>query len=702
MFNLCKKIFFRIKIRQLYFFTFLISLLFSSVCFAQEESKPCEKVEKILYLIKKVHYQSPEFDKTFASKVIDSYLFDVDGQCSSLYDKDILYLKDIQNQETSPTRIFCRSFDFLLSIYENRLKESDSLTNSCINKKYVWHNNDSLVFYNSFKNNYPKNITQKINKIDNWVRLYTLGQLELASRLNKDFEFEKNNDLKIKAINKLRKNFRKKINNPIGIESYLEESLLQAIISTCDPHSNYFTASANKEFRESLSTTVEIYGFSFNENKNEHIEITAIAPGSPAWKSNSLNVGDRVTKIKFNNKPQIDVSDYDIYEFNDLFSKAPEKEIDITVLKKNGAVVETHLAKEILKSEDNNINSYILSQKQEIGYISLPSFYTDFSKNTPFGCANDVAKEIIKLKEDNIKGLILDLRNNGGGSIEEATNLAGIFIDAAPLFIEKIQSQKPRVIKDLNRGAIYSGPLVIIINNGSASASELLAQILKTQHRAIIVGSNSYGKATGQIVVPLDTSYNMFAGPKIYNETNGYLKITIEKLYDLSGATYQKIGVMPNIPIPDLWSSFSVGENEYSNALLNDVIVKKIKVDALPDEKINICADLSATRIKTDNQFKRLATLADTLKILSENNTILLYPLAYNKALKTTNAIDSIIDKTFSNNYNLFTVKPNKNNSEVMKMDEFLQNLINAKMEDLKKDIILQESYNILTDYNSN
>ncbi|NTW31926.1 MAG: hypothetical protein HGB12_04770, partial [Bacteroidetes bacterium] len=521
----------------LYIFAFVASISFSSACFSQEASS-CEKVDKMLYLIKKIHFQPPEFDKAFAAKAIENYLFYIDGQCFYLYDDDILALKKIQDQQPSAKEIFCKSYDFLSSVYELRLKETDSLINSCRNKKYVWNENDSLVFYDSFTNSYPKNIDQKIKKIDDYIKLYTLRQLALANKLDKDFEFEKNDSSKIKAVLKLRKGVEKKINNSNGIAVYLEENLLQSIILTCDPHSDYFTAIVNKHFKESLSITLEIYGFNFDENKNEHIEITAIKPGSPAWKCNKLNIGDQVTKIKFSGKPQIDVSDYDIDEFNNLLFSSAENELNITVLKKSGAIIETHLKKALVKSDDNTINAYILSKKYPIGYISLPSFYTDFSQNSSLGCANDVAKEIIKLEEDSIQGLILDLRDNGGGSVEEAINLAGIFIDAAPLFIEKIQSQKPRVIKDMNRGAIYSGPLIVLVNKGSASASELLAQTFKTQQRAIIVGSASFGKATGQIIAPLDTSFNLLTSSKSYDEKNGYIKITVEKLYDLSGKTF--------------------------------------------------------------------------------------------------------------------------------------------------------------------
>jgi carboxyl-terminal processing protease len=687
--------------RLLRVFAFFIILLPALTASSQTEAQPCEKVEKILYLIQKLHFHPPAFDKIFASQVMENYLFYIDGQCRSLYDKDILALKSIQNQEATPAAVFCKSYDYLLRIYENRLKETDSLLLSSKTKKYSWNKNDSICFYDAFENKYSKNQAQKIKKVDDCVKLYTLRQLEVVNKLEKDFEFEKNDNLKLKAISKLRKGLDKKINAPNGMASYLEENLLQAIIATCDPHSDYFTPVVNEHFKEELSTTQEIYGFNYQENKDEHLEINAIMPGSPAWKSNSINVGDQIIKIKLLNKPEVDVTDYEPEEFNSLLDNAPEKELDITVLKKSGETIVTHLKKAIVKSEENTVNGYVLTEKYPIGYISLPSFYTDFSNYSSNGCANDVAKEIIKLKEDNIQGLILDLRNNGGGSIEEAMNLAGIFIDAGPLFIEKVQNQKPHVMKDMNRGAIYSGPLVVLINKASASASELLALMLKTQQRAIIAGNTSFGKATGQIIVPLDTAYSVQDPDRRYNEKNGFIKITIEKLFDLSGTTYQKQGVVPHIPIPDLWSSLYKGEKDYSNALVNEVIDKKVKVEAAVDAKIMICVDLSADRIKADPQFKRTRALSDTLTALYEKKTYSLYPAKYNELIKVGNRIEKSID-TFSTSDSLFTIKPTKNTAEVMKMDELLQTTVKSEMNNLNKDAILKEAYHILIDYNSN
>ncbi len=682
-------------------FAMAVLFLSSPLHAKTEASNCCEKVDKMLYLIQKLHFHPPEFDKNFASDAINNYLFYIDGQCLHLYESDFIALKEIQRRETSARTIFCKTFEYLEGIYPNRLIETDSILKSCKTKKMAWQKDEALTFYESFEANYPKTRQQKTKRIDDYVKLYTLRQLEFANRLDLEYEFEKNESLKNKAIVKFKNSVDKKTKASNGITNYLEENLLQAIIFTCDPHSDYFTPSKKNRFTQMLSTTVEVFGFTCDENQNEDIEIVAISPGSPAWASNNLNLGDRVTQIKFKNKPQVDVSDYTLEEFNNLFAMN-DKEMDIVVVKKNGAVIKTHLIKALLKSEDNTVNGYILAKDFPIGYISLPSFYTDFSKLSSDGCANDVAKEIVKLKEDNIQGLILDLRNNGGGSVDEAANLAGIFIDAAPLFIEQIQSLKPQVIKDLNRGVIYSGPLVVLVNKGSASASELLAQILKMQHRAIIVGNTTYGKATGQVIVPLDTAYSLFNPSRKYNETEGYIKITIEKFYDISGATHQKNGVIPHIELPDLWSGIAKGENAYPNALSNDQIAKKVKTDALPDAKVNTCSALSKDRVAADHEFKRTRTLSDTLRNLYVSNTIPLYPPQYRAVIQTTNTVDSIVDTAFSGGNQLFTVTPNRNNIEIMKADEFLRTLISDEINDLRKDIILREAYQILMDYNSN
>lgn len=679
-----------------------ISLCTALLGFAQNKVSSCDKIEQVIYLINKMHVQPPVINKEFAVKVIESYIFSVDGQGIVLYDNDIVELKNIQYRESSAAEICCQSLAYLSNTFQKRLSETDSIYASFTKTKMQWIKNDSLVYYDSFNNNYSKNKDQKVKRIEQVIKLSLLNQLSLLERLNKDFEFEKNDSIKQKIIKKNRKAIANKIGKETQLYDVLEEKLLQAIISNCDPHSDFFTAKEKSKFKESLATSAEKFGFYFEENKRQHIEIAAIQPGSPAWKCNKLNVGDEVVKIKFANKKAIDLSDYDIEEFNELINTATENELIITVLKKTGATEEAHLKKAVIKIEENSVNAYILSKENKIGYISLPSFYTDFNENSAQGCANDVAKEIIKLKEENIEGLILDLRNNGGGSVAEAINLAGIFIDAAPLYIEKIRDIKPKVIKDMNRGSIYDGPLVVIINKGSASASELLAQMLKTQNRAIIVGSTSYGKASGQIVIPLDTAVNLYNLAEKNKASGDFIKITVEKLYDLSGTTYQKTGVVPHIQIPDLWSSYTLGEAKYTTALPADVIEKKVAVMSTTDPKINTCAALSNQRIQANAQFKRCISLGDTIQHFYNYKAVPLHPQAYKQLVDDIQNVDNLIDDIFAADDSLFIVKPTQHNSELMQMDEVFQSIIADEINNLSDDMILRETYSILADYLKN
>jgi carboxyl-terminal processing protease len=683
-------------------FFVIISLFTALLGFAQNKVSSCDKIEQVIYLAQKMHVQPPTFNKDFAVKVIENFIFSIDGQGIVLYDHDIIALQNIQYRESNPEEIFCKSLAYISKTFHKRLSETDSIYASFTKNKMQWIKNDSLLYYDSFNNNYSKNKDQKVKRIEQAIKLSILNQLALLERLNKDFEFEKNDSIKQKIIQKNRKSIANKIGNGTQLDDALEEKLLRAIISNYDPHSDFFTAKEKSKFKESLATSAEKYGFYFEENKRQHIEIAAIQPGSPAWKCNKLNVGDEVIKIKFANKKAIDLNDFDIDEFNELISTSTEDELIITVLKKTGATEEVHLKKAEIKIEENSVNAYILTKENKIGYISLPSFYTDFNENSAQGCANDVAKEIIKLKEESIEGLILDLRNNGGGSVEEAINLAGIFIDAAPLYIEKIRDLKPKVIKDMNRGSIYDGPLVVIINKGSASASELLAQMLKTQNRAIIVGSTSYGKASGQIVIPLDTTVNLYNLAEKNKTSGDFIKITVEKLYDLSGTTYQKTGVVPHIAIPDLWSSYTLGEAKYTNALPADVIEKKVPVTTVPDAKISTCATLSNQRIQANAQFKRCISLGDTIQHFYNYTAVPLHPQAYKQLVVDIQKVDQMIDDIFAAEDSLFVIKPTQHNTAVMQMDEVFQSIIADEINNLSDDMILKETYSILADYLKN
>jgi carboxyl-terminal processing protease len=297
-----------------------------------------------------------------------------------------------------------------------------------------------------------------------------------------------------------------------------------------------------------------IFGFSLTEGEDGKPEIGHLQPGSPAYLSGQVNEGDRILGIKWDNKESIDVSDAGLRELNEMLSESGGDKVNITVRKVDGTTKQVTLHKEkmAVEDEDNNkVKGFLLKGARIVGYISLPDFYSDWEDNSGVnGCANDVGKEIIKLKKENIQGLIIDLRYNGGGSLKEAVELTGIFIDAGPVAQLKERETKISTLKDVNRGTIYDGPLVILVNGNTASASELVAGSLQDYNRALIVGSPTYGKATGQIVLPLDTTVNI----KTYNgksQAESYIKLTTFKIYRVDGTTAQIKGVIPNIILPE-------------------------------------------------------------------------------------------------------------------------------------------------------
>ncbi len=253
------------------------------------------------------------------------------------------------------------------------------------------------------------------------------------------------------------------------------------------------------------------------------------------------------------------------------------------------------------------MKSFLLKGDKTIGYISLPAFYTDWedaSKDIN-GCANDVAKEIIKLKQENIDGLILDLRYNGGGSMQEAVDLAGIFIDAGPVGQIKSSDGKIFTLKDMNRGTIYDGPLVLLVNGYSASASEMLAGTLQDYNRAIIVGTPTYGKATAQVVLPMDTTISL-ENDNQSKQTSSYIKLTTDKLFRITGATAQGTGVQPDILLPDVSEAEPQHEtDEYFTLHVSNIDANKY-YKPYPFLPIAALKKIAADKIAPDDYFKKL------------------------------------------------------------------------------------------------
>ena len=284
--------------------------------------------------------------------------------------------------------------------------------------------------------------------------------------------------------------------------------------------------------------------------------------GGPAWKQGDLKEGDLIMKVGQADKEAVDVAGMDINEVVSMIRGSEGTEVRLTVKGKvDGKLKVVSIIREEVIIDEGYAKSLVIQSNKDsekIGYIKLPKFYADFEKEDGHQSAEDVEIEIEKLKKAGVKGIILDLRNNGGGSLRDVVKMSGYFIEEGPIVQVKDRTNKPEVLDDKDPSVQYAGPLIVMVNEFSASASEILAAALQDYSRAIIVGSNTYGKGSVQRFFDLDRA--------VYGNSDvkplGQIKITIQKFFRVNGGSTQLKGVTPDIILPDNYSEINVGEKD--------------------------------------------------------------------------------------------------------------------------------------------
>lgn len=677
---------------------------------AQSSGTYCSEAQKLISVLNKNHYSPLQFTSQTSNEIIEDLIEKLDP--SGIY----FTLRDIEKLKKFRTDLnlnsgSCELFSVVFSLYRNSLVRADSMVERIGKKQFAFNGRDTLIFspkknYKPFHSGSESDLEKRWLK---WMKYQTL--LSIFSDDEKNTDFEKNFSELMALEPEARKNITRKmkaginriLHNPVGFENHVASVILNCIANRFDPHSVYFNENDMKIFESALSTSDESFGFYLETDDHGALKIARIIPGGSAWKSNELHKGDVLISIKKRSGEEIEIDDLAENEVEDILSTNTIREIELTVRKADEQVKHVTLVKEKIKSEENVVKSYILSGPKKIGYISLPSFYTDSENPNAPGCANDVAKEIMKLQQDSIEGLILDLRYNGGGSVREALDLAGIFIDEGPLFLQRLRDQKPTLLKDMNRGTAYSGPLAIMCNGYSASASELVTEALQDYNRAIIVGSTTYGKATGQIVLPLDSNINIYgfnADPGAFlKKDSSFVKVTVEKFYRVNGGTHQFKGVIPDIILPDLFFSEDFRESSSPWALKPDTIVKKVYYTPLKELPKKQLKEKSGERVASSKNFSRIKTMSDSLQLSFDKERRLPVTVAnVKKDEQSYYHFLKALELAIIGESGYYTVKNNSHDNKVLIVDEYSRELNNELLEHLKNDIYIEESYRIITD----
>ncbi|HFB99446.1 MAG TPA: tail-specific protease, partial [Phaeodactylibacter sp.] len=435
---------------------------------------------------------------------------------------------------------------------------------------------------------------------------------------------------------------------------------------------------------------------------DDYTKVVKIIVGGPAWKGKELEADDLITAVAQGDEEPVDVTGMVIGDVVDMIRGKKGTEVRLTVKKKDGSTKIITIERDIVIMEEGYAKSALVSStinNEKIGYINLPSFYADFGRNGGHSCAQDVAKELIKLKKHNVEGVVLDLRNNGGGSLEEVVDMVGLFIEEGPVVQVKSRVGRSGVHEDDDESVVYDGPLVVMVNEYSASASEILAAALQDYGRAVIVGSTStFGKGTVQRFIDLDRTVRGFSDVKPL----GAVKLTIQKYYRINGGSVQLNGVKSDIVFPDLYEYFDNGEKEYEHAL------KYTKISPVEYEQhvysvtnqLDKLRQASEQRVKNNLAFQEIEKHAKWLKkqrdIKKQSLNIDKYTKLEQAQEKVSDAFEKVLDKKLDD----MNVKNLPEDLPKFTKDEGATARNTDWIEGLEKDIYVDEALSILHDMN--
>ncbi len=549
------------------------------------DDNPKSRYTKVLknvgILLEEGHYSPKKIDDVFSKSVLKKFTEDLDDE------KNIFLLSDIQGFKKFESKIDdeihgneLESFYAINEVYLKRLNEVSGFYASILSKPFDFTKNESIAM-DPDKIEFPKNEAERLETWKKRLKFNVLGKyVDLLeerekNKGKKDFIFKADSTLEREARDQARKSIERYYSTKKSRESIDENfsTFVNAITGTMDPHSTYFPPIDLRSFNESMSGRFFGIGAQLKEDDGK-IKISSLISGGPAWKSGDLKENDEIIKVGQGTEEPVDVTGYAVSDAVKLIRGAQKgSEVRLTVKRIDGTIKVIILLRDDIKLEDTFAKSAIINGENKIGYIYLPEFYADFEHPKGPRCATDVAKEIDKLKAEKVDGIILDLRGNGGGSLYDVVQMAGLFIEEGPICQVKGRDEKANVLRDRDKTVQYDGPFAVMVDETSASASEIFAAAIQDYKRGFVIGSTStYGKGTVQRNISLipESENPLFSEKK--PDDLGTVKLTLQKFYRINGDATQLKGVTPDIVLPDRMEYLKFREKDNLNALSWDEI----------------------------------------------------------------------------------------------------------------------------------
>ncbi len=554
------------------------------------KDNPKTKYEKILMnvgiVLEQGHYSPKKIDDKFSKEVLNKYEDALDP------DKYIFYQKDIDNFKKYEDRIDdeihgapLQSYYAISKVYLTRVDEIAKMYKEILSKPFDFSNEESLQL-DGEKRKFPVSDAERYDYARKRLKYLVLSRFVDAQderekqKNKKDSVYKPDSTLERQAREVVSKQMDRYFqtlrthNTPDDMFS----DFVNAITGSMDPHTTYFAPVDKRSFDELLSGTFYGIGAQLKEDDGK-IKISTLVSGGPAWKSGDVKPEDEIIKVGQGSATPVDVTGYAVTDAVKLIrGEQKGSEVRLTLKKADGSIKVVTLLRDKISLDDTFAKSVIVNEgAHKIGYIYLPEFYANFDDPSARRSATDVAQEIIKLKAENVDGIVMDLRGNGGGSLNDVVDMVGLFIKDGPVCQVKGRDEKANILNDRDKGVLYTGPLAVMVDELSASASEIFAAAIQDYHRGIIIGSSStYGKGTVQRSISLDPQSEN--GLSIFNnapkEGLGDLKLTFRKFYRINGGATQLRGVVPDIVIPDRLENVKFREKDNPDALPWDEIPK--------------------------------------------------------------------------------------------------------------------------------
>ena len=575
---------------------FILFFWCALLCYhSSSQNDYCKKVEALVELVKTTHYQPREINDSLSKDLQSMLLKLIDPKKRFFIQNDIGVLN--KNQYQIDDFLSDGNCDFLeeyKTILGKRIKDAELALNELKEKKLDYSGKDSLYFDNTIEDTFHTNEESFKNFWDRRVRYAVLLNVIES---NQPFDsiklkFDRNKkEIQQDIINKelcLLEEFKNRNGN---ISNCVDEAFLNAFLLIHDPNSIYFDDSEKTSYEASLSNSQKTFGVITEKDDNGNIIISHIIEGSSASKNENINEKDKLISLSTGTETlNLDcVSNEDVMSF---IYDINYDNMTFSVLNNKGDIKQIELTKTEVDVEENSITGYIIENQNKFGYLKIDSFYTNEESFNGYGVSNDVARTIYKLQKQNAKGLIIDLRFNGGGAMSEASELLGMFINRGPVSINRYKDDYIFTIRDAKGGVAYKGPIVIIVNQFSASASEFFSSGMQDYNNAIIIGSPTHGKATVQNIFPLSET-----------ESYGFAKLTIGKFYRVTGASHQSKGVVPDVILPSLYNGLKTEEKYEAYALKNDSVqVEYTHKPSLFDMKKKLVKS-SKSRVENNEKF---------------------------------------------------------------------------------------------------